>query len=325
MNKLAILQRDINKLNFVKRDVIKEGNDITKYFNEKIQEKLKEKSEIMNKYHSLINEKNNLLTEIQFTFKKVKNIGKKSKIKHSSMFFKNFDTNNYSTKKTISIDNTNNTLKSITNKTNNFKSNKIKNYSYINASQYNITRKYLDSSNDKYKLTIDEQIFANLNIIYESKEKSFPNSNLYFKIRKLYYLLKNFIKNNEGFKKALKINTENGLMLKMLEKIEIALDIFLEREREFDEKNKEAIYRVKQKIDRQRKIIKGQKYKSMVKARYENMKLKIEEKAQKLYFLPKGKKRTVSAYISKKSKNRKIKKFVEKNEYELLVDYFKDN
>ena len=184
LNKLAILQRDINKLNFVKRDVIKEGNDITKYFNEKIQEKLKEKSEIMNKYHSLINEKNNLLTEIQFTFKKVKNIGKKSKIKHSSMFFKNFDTNNYSTKKTISIDNTNNTLKSITNKTNNFKSNKIKNYSYINASQYNITRKYLDSSNDKYKLTIDEQIFANLNIIYESKEKSFPNSNLYFKIRK---------------------------------------------------------------------------------------------------------------------------------------------
>ena len=325
LNKLAILQRDINKLNFVKRDVIKEGNDITKYFNEKIQEKLKEKSEIMNKYHSLINEKNNLLTEIQFTFKKVKNIGKKSKIKHSSMFFKNFDTNNYSTKKTISIDNTNNTLKSITNKTNNFKSNKIKNYSYINASQYNITRKYLDSSNDKYKLTIDEQIFANLNIIYESKEKSFPNSNLYFKIRKLYYLLKNFIKNNEGFKKALKINTENGLMLKMLEKIEIALDIFLEREREFDEKNKEAIYRVKQKIDRQRKIIKGQKYKSMVKARYENMKLKIEEKAQKLYFLPKGKKRTVSAYISKKSKNRKIKKLVEKNEYELLVDYFKDN
>ncbi len=325
LNKLAILQRDINKLNFVKRDVIKEGNDITKYFNEKIQEKLKEKSEIMNKYHSLINEKNNLLTEIQFTFKKVKNKGKKSKIKHSSMFFKNFDTNNYSTKKTISIDNTNNTLKSITNKTNNFKSNKIKNYSYINASQYNITRKYLDSSNDKYKLTIDEQIFANLNIIYESKEKSFPNSNLYFKIRKLYYLLKNFIKNNEGFKKALKINTENGLMLKMLEKIEIALDIFLEREREFDEKNKEAIYRVKQKIDRQRKIIKGQKYKSMVKARYENMKRKIEEKAQKLYFLPKGKKRTVSAYISKKSKNRKIKKFVEKNEYELLVDYFKDN
>ena len=88
LNKLAILQRDINKLNFVKRDVIKEGNDITKYFNEKIQEKLKEKSEIMNKYHSLINEKNNLLTEIQFTFKKVKNIGKKSKIKHSSMFFK---------------------------------------------------------------------------------------------------------------------------------------------------------------------------------------------------------------------------------------------
>ena len=317
LTKLGILQREINRLNFEKRDVIKEGNNISKYFNEKIQEKLKEKSEIMNKYHSLINEKNNLLTEIKFTFKKVKNLGKKSKIKHSSMFFKDFDTNNYSTK-TISIDNTNNTIKSITNKTNNYKNNKIKNHSFANA-------KYLDSSNDKYKPTTNEQIFINLNIIYESKEKAYPSSNLYLKIRKLYFLLKNYIKKNDSFKKAIKINTENGLILRMLEKIEIALDIFLEREREFNEKNKEDIYRVKLKIDRKRKIIKGQKYKSMVKARYENMKRKIEEKAQKLYFLPKRKKRTVSAHISKKIKNKKIKKLEEKNEYELLVDCFEGN
>ena len=325
LTKLGILQRDINRLNFEKKEVIKEGNNIEKYFNEKIREKSQEKLEVINKYNSLINERNNLLTEIKFTFRKVKNSDKKSKNKHSSVFFRDFDTNNYTTKKTISFNNTNNTFKNITNKTNNAKSNKIKNRSFATANAYNLSRKYLDSTTDKYKLSIDEQILVNLNIIYESNEKNFPNSNLYLKIRQLYLLLKNFNKKDETFKKAQKISTENGLILKLLEHIEIAMDIFLEREREFDERYKEEIYKVKQKIDKERKIIKGQKYKSMLKARNENMKRKIEEKAKKLYFLPKTKKRTVSANINKKIKNKKLKKLVEKNEYELLVDYFKEN
>ena len=325
LTKLGILQRDINRLNFEKKEVIKEGNNIEKYFNEKIREKSQEKLEIINKYNSLINERNNLLTEIKFTFRKVKNSDKKSKNKHSSAFFRDFDTNNYTTKKTISFNNTNNTFKNITNKTNNAKSNKIKNRSFATANAYNLSRKYLDSTTDKYKLSIDEQILVNLNIIYESNEKNFPNSNLYLKIRRLYLLLKNFNKKDETFKKAQKISTENGLILKLLEHIEIAMDIFLEREREFDERYKEEIYKVKQKIDKERKIIKGQKYKLMLKARNENMKRKIEEKAKKLYFLPKTKKRTVSANINKKIKNKKLKKLVEKNEYELLVDYFKEN
>ena len=325
LTKLGILQRDINRLNFEKKEVIKEGNNIEKYFNEKIREKSQEKLEVINKYNSLINERNNLLTEIKFTFRKVKNSDKKSKNKHSSVFFRDFDTNNYTTKKTISFNNTNNTFKNITNKTNNAKSNKIKNRSFATANAYNLSRKYLDSTTDKYKLSIDEQILVNLNIIYESNEKNFPNSNLYLKIRQLYLLLKNFNKKDETFKKAQKISTENGLILKLLEHIEIAMDIFLEREREFDERYKEEIYKVKQKIDKERKIIKGQKYKSMLKARNENMKRKIEEKAKKLYFLPKTKKRTVSANINKKIKNKKLKKLMEKNEYELLVDYFKEN
>ena len=317
LTKLGILQQEINRLNFEKKEVIKEGNNIEKYFNEKIREKSQEKSEVINKYNSLLNERNNLLTEIKFTFRKVKNSDKKSKNKHSSIYFRDFDTNNYTTKKTIGFINTN--------KTNNAKSTKIKNRSFANANAYNLSRKYLDSTTDKYKLSIDEQILANLNIIYESKEKNFPNSNLYLKIRKLYLLLKNFIKKDEIFKKAQKITTENGLIFKLLEHIEIAMDIFLEREKEFDQKYKEEIYKVKQKIDRERKIIKGKKYKSMLKARNENMKRNIEEKAKKLYFLPKTKKRTVSANINKKIKNKKFKKLVEKNEYELLVDYFKEN
>ena len=317
LTKLGILQRDINRLNFEKKEVIKEGNNIEKYFNEKIREKSQEKSEVINKYNSLLNERNNLLTEIKFTFRKVKNSDKKSKNKHSSIYFRDFDTNNYTTKKTISFINTN--------KTNNAKSTKIKNRSFANANAYNLSRKYLDSTTDKYKLSIDEQILANLNIIYESKEKNFPNSNLYLKIRKLYLLLKNFIKKDEIFKKAQKITTENGLIFKLLEHIEIAMDIFLEREKEFDKRYKDEIYKVKLKIDRERKILKGKKYKSMLKARNENMKRNIEEKAKKLYFLPKTKKRTVSANINKKIKNKKFKKLVEKNEYELLVDYFKEN
>ena len=232
---------------------------------------------------------------------------------------RDFNTNDLITKKSTS-NNSNMTFMN-----NNKKSTKGKNSSFAKTNQNNLTRKYLDSANEKYKLTIDEQMFINLNINYEPKEKNIPCSNLYFKIRKLYLLLKNFIKKDIVFRKADKITTENSLMLKILEKVEIAMDIFLDGERDFDEKNKDAIYKVKQKIDRQKKIIKGQKYKSMVKAKHENMKRKIEEKAQKLYFLPKRKKRTVSASVGKKNKNKKIKKSVEKNEYELLVDYFKEN
>ena len=317
--KLGILQKEIISLNDEKKEVSIEGKKLVKYFNDKIQEKLKEKSDAINKYQSLINEKNNLLKDIKYTFTKINNHDKKSKNKRTSIFMRDFNTNDLITKKSTS-NNSNMTFMN-----NNNKSTKGKNSSFAKTNQNNLTRKYLDSANEKYKLTIDEQMFIHLNINYEPKEKNIPCSNLYFKIRKLYLLLKNFIKKEIVFRKADKITTENSLMLKILEKVEIAMDIFLDGERDFDEKNKDAIYKVKQKIDRQRKIIKGQKYKSMVKSKHENMKRKIEEKAQKLYFLPKRKKRTVSANINKKNKNKKIKKSVEKNEYELLVDYFKEN
>ena len=317
--KLGILQKEIISLNDEKKEVSIEGKKLVKYFNDKIQEKLKEKSDAINKYQSLINEKNNLLKDIKYTFTKINNHDKKSKNKRTSIFMRDFNTNDLITKKSTS-NNSNMTFMN-----NNNKSTKGKNSSFAKTNQNNLTRKYLDSANEKYKLIIDEQMFIHLNINYEPKEKNIPSSNLYFKIRKLYLLLKNFIKEDIVFRKADKITTENSLMLKILEKVEIAMDIFLDGERDFDEKNKDAIYKVKQKIDRQRKIIKGQKYKSMVKSKHENMKRKIEEKAQKLYFLPKRKKRTVSANINKKNKNKKIKKSVEKNEYELLVDYFKEN
>ena len=165
----------------------------------------------------------------------------------------------------------------------------------------------------------------NFNIIYEPKEKNVPHSNLYLKTRQLFFLLKKYIKKDEYFKKEEKVTTENGLIIKLLSKIEKGLNAFIENKRAFDEKNKEIISKMKQKIEKQRKIMKGQKYMSMLKEKYENMKRNVEEKANKIYFLPKNKKRNVSANINKKRKNKKLKKVVEKSEYELLIEYFKEN
>ena len=72
-----------------------------------------------------------------------------------------------------------------------------------------------------------------------------------------------------------------------------------------------------------RKQIKNLMLKTQIKN--ENMKRKVEEKAKKIYFLPKNRKRAISANLNKKSKKRKVKKKVVKSEYELLVEYFKEN
>ena len=133
------------------------------------------------------------------------------------------------------------------------------------------------------------------------------------------------IKKDDYFLKAGKILSENGLILTLLSKIEEAMNIFLERKRELSKNNIELVSKLKQKMEKKRKIMKGKEHKAIVKAKYENMKKKVENKAKKIYFLPKNKKRTVSAFINKKSKNKKIKKVVEKSEYELLVEYFKEN
>ena len=78
-------------------------------------------------------------------------------------------------------------------------------------------------------------------------------------------------------------------------------------------------------MEKQRKILKGQKYLSMLRDKYENMKLQVQEKAKKIYFLNRNKKRTVSAIINKKARNINIKDAYKKSDYELLIEYFKEN
>ena len=96
--KLGILQKEIIGLNDEKKEVSIEGKKLVKYFNDKIQEKLKEKSDAINKYQSLINEKNNLLKDIKYTFTKINNHDKKSKNKRTSIFMRDFNTNDLITK-----------------------------------------------------------------------------------------------------------------------------------------------------------------------------------------------------------------------------------
>ena len=78
-------------------------------------------------------------------------------------------------------------------------------------------------------------------------------------------------------------------------------------------------------MEKVRKILKGQKYLSLLRGKYENMKLQVQEKAKKIYFLNRNKKRTVSANINKKARNKNIKDAYKKSDYELLIEYFKEN
>ena len=138
-------------------------------------------------------------------------------------------------------------------------------------------------------------------------------------------MLKDYIAKDDNFKKEERVISENDLILKLLSRIENGMNIFLEDQRIFYEKNKEIVAKMKQKMEKQRKILKGQKYLSMLRDKYENMKLQVQEKAKKIYFLNRNKKRTVSANINKKARNKNIKDAYKKSDYELLIEYFKEN
>ena len=330
LEKLGSLKKEITKLKENKNEVIEEGKHMKIYLNNKTIEKTIEKSSLLKRYNLLMTEKNNLLEEIKYDFTNVKNISKNKKNEFRLDVSKNFNSlyeeafqSNY-----LNTKNTNNTISKIGNKLNNTNSTtRIKNTKNIYNTPSIKTRKNINFPKDKEKpeLTLDEQIILNINVVYETKDKIAPHSNLYLKVRKLYLLIKKYIRKEKYFKKADLVTSENGLIAKMFVKIENGINNFLEKTKILTEKHKEIVEKMKQKIDKERKIIKGQVYKEMLRQKYENMKLRVEEKAKKIYFLPKTKKRNVSAGINKKNKNKKVKKVVEKSEYELLVEYFKDN
>ena len=325
LEKLGNMNKDILLLIENKNKVIEEGKQLVIYFNNKIKERTKEKSSLLKKNHLLMKEKNNLLTEIKYNFTNVKNISKKKKNKFSSNVIQDYNTL-YQEVFTSSSQYTNNTFNKNGRKAIDKKGIKsIKKNNYISPSIKQSKHLDFQKSKEKSTLSIDEEIILNINVSYEAKDKNAPHSNLYLKVRELYLQLKNFIRKDNYFQKVDYVTTEIGLIVKILSKIEIGMNAFLEKIRALEPNNKEIMEKMAQKIDKERKIIKGEKYREMLKQKNENMKLRVEEKANRFYFLQKTKKRNISANINKKNKNKKVKKIVEKSEYELLVEYFNEN
>ena len=300
LNKLDSLKKEVNRLNIEKKELFDEDEQLTLYLDNKMEEKSKERIDIINKYNLLCNEKNKLLKQIQFTYVNENQINKrtkqkkKSKYSYYNSYFKGRDKNkkntNKSTNESYNSNNNRNKNKQLTTKTKSF--------------------------------SIDEQLFLDYNINYDNTQSKNQHTILYYKIRKLFFLLINFIKKEENLNKKEKITSENGLILKMLTKIEDAMNLFIENEKNFNRINKEEIIKIKLKMEKQRKIMKGQRQIAIIKAKYENMKKKLEEKNNKIYFLPNNRKRAISASINKRVVMKKEEaQLIKKKEFK---DFLKD-
>ena len=166
-------------------------------------------------------------------------------------------------------------------------------------------------------------MFLDYNINYDNPQNKNQHTLLYYKVRKLFFLLNNFIKKEENVNKKDKIVTENGLILKLLTKIEEAMNLFIENENNFNRKNKERILKIKLDMEKQRKIMKGHRQVAIIKAKYENMKKKIEDKNNKIYFVPNTRKRAVSAFIKRKVMKKKDQvQLIKKKEFEEFLEEF---
>ena len=99
------------------------------------------------------------------------------------------------------------------------------------------------------------------------------------------------------------------------------MNLFIENEKNFNRINKEIIIKIKMKMEKQRKIMKGQRQMAIIKSKYENMKKKLEEKNNKIYFMPNTRKRAVSAFISKKKvKKKEQAQLIKKKEFEDFLE-----
>ena len=214
-------------------------------------EKIKERNDIKNKYDLLNNEKKKLLKQIQFSYVNENIFNKKKKIK------KRNKSSYYNSRS---------------------KDKKITTKSTYDPYRYNFRNKTRHQTSKTKTLTIDEQLFLDYNINYDNPQNRNRHTLLYYKVRKLFFLLSNFIEKDENTKKKDKIYTENGLVLKLLTKIEKAMNSFIENENNFKRMNKEKIIKIINEMEKQRKILKGKKQMEMIKSKYENMKKKLKIK-----------------------------------------------
>jgi len=276
----------------------------------RLAQKEKEKKIIIRKYNSLCAQKNNLMIQMKFNYlseyiiNTKKNHNKKKVLHHN---------NSYNVNKIKSHP----MAKSTTNNKNN--------NSFLVNFNNNIRAKIRHASaktRPKAKSFItDDQLFQSYNINYDNSESK-NHSKLYYKIKKLFILLKNYIKTEENAKKKDMITNENDLILTMLKKIEDGLNEFIKNETNFGKKNIEEINKIKLILEKQRKIMKGQKQMALIKTKYENMKKKIEEKNNKIYFMPKSRKRAVSASLNKKIREKR--EVEELNKEKKFEDFIED-
>ena len=305
LNNLDIVKRELNKLNLEKKLLLEEDQQLNDYLNEKMIEKSKERINIINKYNSLCNEKNKLLKQLKINHSNTSEIidktnEEKNNLTHYNSYYKK---TRATTKGTLD---------------NNSYSN-----SHINIRTKNRLNSTKIKSRAKHYIN-DEQLLLNYNIIYENPENK-NHSHIYYKVRKLFILLKNFIKKEDNSKKNININNENVLILKMLEKIEDAMNKFIETDKNFNKKNRNQINNIKIILEKQRKILKGQKQMALIVAKYENMKKKIVDKNNKIYFLPNNRKRAISASINKRTKKKKESIFSKEQEFENFIEDFSED
>ena len=309
-NNLEIIKKELYKLNLEKNELFDEDEKLNKYLENKLAQKEKEKKIIIKKYNSLCGQKNSLLSQMKFNYlseyiiNTKKNHNKKKNLHHNNSYNLNKIKNHPITKNVASSKNNNSFL-----------------VNYNNNIRAKIRHASAKTKPKPKSYITDEQLFQSYNINYD-KSESKNHSKLYYKIKKFFILLKNYIKTEENSKKKDMITNENDLILTMLKKIEDGMNEFIKNETNFGKKNLEEINKLKLILEKQRKIMKGQKQMALIKTKYENMKKKIEEKNNKIYFVPKSRKRAVSASLNKKIREKREEE--ELNKEKKFEDFIED-
>ena len=163
----------------------------------------------------------------------------------------------------------------------------------------------------------DGSIKFNNSSNYKLKLK-YQNSKLFLKI---YEVLTNITKKNFIIEKNPQSTKEKEMLL-MLKKIELLFDNLLRINREYSLKYVNEIAEIKTKIEKERKTEKASQQRELLMKKFELIRNKIENRINKVYFLPRKKVEKYYSLIIKK-KNEYVKYNNRKSKYD-LEDYMSD-
>ena len=190
--------------------------------------------------------------------------------------------------------------------------------------------KILKELKNKNKNTSDKKINKKKNF-GRNKNKNIhihKCSRLLLKVKKLRFLLKDYIKNdddNKNNKKEEIITDENVIIIKLLKEIEEGINLFMKKNAYYNKKYTKKIKKINYKIEKEHKREKGIIQMELLKKKYINLKNKIEKKSNKIYFLTKRKIRAVSAPPINKKQRKKDEHFVQDENIEDYIYYEDDD